>query len=989
MPVGLVFLLALLSAAAQTASPWSTRVWKADDGLGGNNVTGVAEGADGFLWVVAGGRLTRFDGTQWETWAAPALPAGQEPRFRALLPARNGDLVFLMHDGAVLRAGGGTWAILATDPPPARPETVAEAEDGSLLIAYQNGLVQRLAAGRLAALSDGEGLPAGRDRLVFANDGSGRLWFAKGNEAGVYHDGGFHARVRLPAPVTRLAVARGGGMWIACGLQLYRWAEGGSLQAAAAVPATHGGAHVTALLEDRRGALWIGTSTSGLFRYDGAEFANIPVSHREVSNLREDREGNLWAGTSGGGLNRIQPRALEITGHETGRPYEALQALCEAPGGTLWAVTQDGQVVRRVGGDWQAAFGVPEGFAAEASCIAADRTGAIWVGTRDHRLFRWWDGRLESWGREEGLRVPMIRALVAMPGGDLWIAGGRPAALQRWRDGRFDTRAVPATVDSLWAFATTSEGHLWVGGSNSTLLRVTPDGMLRDESGRIEQLPQAIRSLHATGDGALWMAYDEGGVGRLKNGSFRRLTTDDGLAENNLRLVIADGQGWLWFAAVTAIFKARLGELEAVAEGRATRFQSVRFGREEGVHAILGGTIGPLLDRAGRLWLPLATSLVVAHPDREQEEPEPPPVRVTRFTVDGRVWAADASLLPAPAGAAFGASSLRLPPDHRRIEFLFTAPSFTAPDNLRFRHRLEGIDDRWIEAGQRRSASYSRLPAGEYLFHTQVSNSRGVWNEAGAALRFSVAPFWWETWWFRGAALVVFAGAVFAAARYLSLRRLRERLQAAEQEAAVERERARIARDIHDDLGSRLTKIVLLSGLAARNQADAPATAGRIREISDTARQVMKSLDETVWTVNPANDNLPHLISYVGQLAAGFLQSAEISCRLDLPPHPPPLPIGAEVRHNLVLAVREALANTVRHAAAREVRLSVRLAGEVIEFIVEDDGRGFAPGPRSPGSDGLENMRQRMARVGGSFALETRPEGGTRLTLGIPQPVER
>jgi signal transduction histidine kinase len=248
-----------------------------------------------------------------------------------------------------------------------------------------------------------------------------------------------------------------------------------------------------------------------------------------------------------------------------------------------------------------------------------------------------------------------------------------------------------------------------------------------------------------------------------------------------------------------------------------------------------------------------------------------------------------------------------------------------------------------------------------------------------------VLPFWWETWWFRGAVLLAFTVGVGAIVRYFAVRRLRARLQAAEQETAVERERARIARDIHDDLGGRLTKIALLSGLAARDQADPARASAHVREIAETTRQLMQSLDETVWTVSPRNDSLPHLVSYVGQFAVNFLRTAEINCRLDLPIDPPPLPVGAEVRHHLLLAVKEALTNVVRHAGAREVRMRVEFDEHRIAFVVEDDGRGFTVVADAAGADGLRNMRQRMEQIGGIFRLDTGPGRGTRLTLGIPR----
>lgn len=984
----LLLLGAVLLRAAATDQDWTIRVWKTEEGLAANNVTDLAEAPDGFLWLVAGGRLARFDGVNVEDFPLAGLSADQAQRMRGVQRMRNGDLVFLTTDGVVIHASGGKTTLLTAELPVGElADTLVEDEVGGLLIGYQNGLVYRWHAGRMVQLDESHGLPASRDRCTFTTDVAGNLWYAKAGVVGIFREGRFQAMLRLAGPVIRLAAARTGGVWICSRLDLLHYAEGGTAREIGRVPATNHEALPTVLLEDRSGAIWIGTTISGLFRWADGQFENVPISHRQVVNLMEDREGNLWVGTSGGGLNQIQARSFRIEGEATGIPFRAVQALCEDPAGKLWAVAQDGTPVKRVDGRWQNIFDPADGFAGEATCIAADATGAIWIGTRNHRLYRWQDGRLASWGQAEGLVGAGMRTVVAGNQGDLWIGGSRPGSLQRFRDGRFENFQLPAGCDSIWAIARDTAGNIWAGGTGSTLLRIGADGEITDETVRTGILPNPIRALHATPDGSVWIGYDHGGLGRLTKDGFKLFTTKDGLVDNDLRLVISDRQGWLWCAAITAVFKVRLQELEAVAEGRATRIQPVQYGRDQGLHVVLGGRIGALLDRAGQIWLPLATSLAVIHPNRQQHQAEPPSVVVTRVTVDDHVLAAYGGSLPAPAGAALDATPFRLPPDHRRLTFDFTALSFRAPQNVRFRYQLENFDNRWIEAGTQRTSSYSRLRAGDYRFRVKASNSDGVWNETGAVVAFSVAPFFWETWWFRVAVLAGFTAAVFSLARFVAGRRVQARLRALEQQAAVERERARIARDIHDDLGSRLTKIALLGGLANRERTEPEKVGRRMQEISETARQLLKSLDETVWAVNPRNDSLPHLIDYLGQFTAKFLAAAEITCVLDLPDDPPEQPVSAEARHNLFLTVKEALTNVVKHAHAREVRFACRVEAAGLQVLIADDGLGCIERiPDDPEADGLRNMRQRMHLLGGRFELTSKPGEGTRIILLLPLP---
>jgi signal transduction histidine kinase/ligand-binding sensor domain-containing protein len=984
----LVWLLpfAVLLRAAEPGSDWATRVWKTVDGLAGNNVTDVAEDTDGFLWLVAGGRLVRFDGVQLEDYPPAGLNPDLAQRLRAVRRLKNGDL-FLTAEGAVLRAGGGKIAI-HTDgllPDSTRADTIGEDETGAVLFGYLNGAVYRLQAGQLTQLGEAEGLPGPRGRCVFTTDLQGNLWFAKGGAVGIFREGRFQTLLRLGEPGIRLAPAKAGGVWICSRLQLLHYAEGGAVRPVGPVPASNREALPSALLEDRTGAVWIGTTISGLFRYAGGEFKNVPISHREVVCLTEDREGNLWVGTSGGGLNQVQARSFHIEGEEIGVPFRAVQALCEDPEKNLWAVAQDGTPVRRVGSGWQNIFSPADGFEGEATSIAADRTGAIWIGTRNHRLYRWQHGRLDSWGKAEGLAGAGTRTLLVSATGDLWIGGSRTGSLQRFREGRFENFAVPPHCDSIWALTEDAGGNLWAGGGNGVVLRVDPAGAITDETARTGPVPHTIRTLHATPDGALWIGYNLGGLGRLKDGRFTLVTTRHGLGDDNLRLIISDRHGWLWFAAVTTVFKVQQAELDALAAGGRTSVQSVHYGRDQGLHVVLGGSVGALVDHAGRLWLPLATSLVVVDPERPPPYAAPPPVVITRLAVDDQVVATYGGSLPPPAGAPFTDARLRLEPGHRRIEVGFTALSFRAPKNVRYRYTLENFDDRWLDAGAQRSVSYSRLPAGNYRFRVKATNGDGVWNETGASVSLSVAPFLWETWWFRWAEILVLTGIVFAVARFVAGRRVQAQMRALEQQAAVERERTRIARDIHDDLGSRLTKIALLGGLAARERMEPEKIGRRLQEISDTARQLLKSLDETVWAVNPRNDNLPQLINYLGQFAAKFLATAEIACVLDLPDDPPPRPVSAEARHNLFLTVKEALTNVVKHAHAREVRFSCQLVDGALQVVIADDGLGCAGlTPDDPEADGLRNMRQRMSLLGGRFDLVGSPGAGTRITLVLP-----
>lgn len=225
-----------------------------------------------------------------------------------------------------------------------------------------------------------------------------------------------------------------------------------------------------------------------------------------------------------------------------------------------------------------------------------------------------------------------------------------------------------------------------------------------------------------------------------------------------------------------------------------------------------------------------------------------------------------------------------------------------------------------------------------------------------------------------------------ASARYVSFRRLRLQMRQPEQQAALHKERARISKDIHDDLGANLTQIALLSELAQQDRA-APDKAGeRIEKISVAARQGIRSLDEIVWAVNPRNDTLAHLIDYAGQFALDYLRLAGVRCRLDFPEQAPQLEIPTDVRHNLFLVVKEALHNVVKHARASEVWLRVHATDDALRIAIEDNGCGFERPPADAGADGLRNMRQRVAEIGGRCRIEGHDGAGTKIMVDVPWP---
>lgn len=989
-------LVAATAGAAGALRPnWSVDIWQSDDGLPNNNVTDLAQTADGHLWIANSGNLARFDGVDFEEFPTRGL-TGTDQRATSILYDRAGRLWLGMDHGALARLDAKSVRVFSTGLPNLIAWSLLDDDHGGIWIVYGGNTVARWTEHGLTRFTE-KNLPRVRGGCSLARDAAGTIWLATAGELDRFDGKRFNPVAAIgdaDVPV-RIAPARDEGLWVCAGMRVLRFhPREARVDIVGAIDAHEPGTEPTVLIEDRQGGIWVGTSSSGLFHWTGASFERIPTSHARISSLLQDREGNIWVATRGGGLNRVRPRAIDVdplNAQAAGR--QAVQSVCEAADGSLWATTEDGTLLRRIAGIWSV---VPIDAGApgiRATCVAADSTGAVWIGTRASRVYCWRDGQFTEFGHEDGLSAHIYHAILATAGGDIWVGGEVPDSLFRIRRGRVQAFAVPPGIRIIRAMTCDAAGNVWAGTSKGVLLRIDGNGV-SDFTARTTGEPMSIRCLSSTPDGSVWMGYVGGGVGRWKDGRFSRIDHAAGLFDDVVSQIVADGHGWLWFGAEHGIFKVREQEIEDVAAGRTSRVRSIHYGRDAGLPSLqanAGDSPGALRDRDGRLWIALRTGMAVIDPERLREAPSPPSVLLKRVVLDDRTVAAYGGNVPVREAAPLDPivpPRLRFSPAHRRLQFDYAAMTFGAPETMHFRYRLVGFDDDWVDAGTGRHAAYSRLAAGDYRFEASAGDADGGWG-VPVTLAFSVAPFFWQTWWFRLGGLALFTTAVAGVGRYVSFRRLRARVRELQQKAALNQERSRIAKDIHDDLGSTLAQNILLLDLARKHRGDAGRSETYLKQLSANTRQVVESLDEIVWAANPGNDVLPAFIDYLGQFASEFLQMADVRCRFDLPPHPPPEPLAPEVRHNLFLVVKEALTNIVRHAHATEVRLHIACDGPELVLRLTDDGRGFGHAPNDACANGLRNMRQRLAAIGGRLTIDSALGAGTTIIAAWPWPAPR
>lgn len=972
---------------------WFYRAWQTDEGLPDNRVTGVAQSTDGYMWVATRGGLLRFNGDDFRAMPLLGLPDVPNRVVRSMFLDRKGRMWLGTERGPVvcLAANSALTFGVAEGLPDSRISGMAEDGEGAVWLASASR-INRIVDGKCTGFGVAEGLPAVGGDVQVAADAKGQLWFSRGKHVGVYRDGKLLDMLVLNEAPVRIHPSAMNGLWICSGTRVLKYVEDHPPEECGQLP---GNAKPRVMFEDHSGALWIGTAADGLFRLKDGVMDKVPTSHQEVDCLCADREGSIWVGTNGGGLNQVRPRAVTLIGREAGLPSQSVRSVCEDPAGGLWAAMQNGMLARSKNGRW---FEVPVGTGwpgGDADCVAADQHGGVWVGSRDLGLHLLRDGVWRTWGRDQGLSSPAVRSILTATNGDLWVATDGPSNLQRVRDGKVLSFDTPPGLRTIRAMAEGGDGAIWVGTAEGQILRVSGRSLVR-ESGISEKKTISIRSLHCTPDGALWIGYAGYGVGRLKDGEYARITTAEGLMDDYASQIFSDSRGSMWIAGNRGLSQVNLAEMTAVAEGKAERVRSRGFGRSEGLVSLQPNfDQSPAVCRAadGRLYFAMRSGLLMVQPEKVADNSVPPPVVLESISVDDQTVALyDArSPLSSPGGGHLSdlrksGTTLHLPPEHAKIEIEFAALSFPSPENVQIRYRLSNFDKKWVDADNQHRATYPSLPGGDYQFQVIARNNAGVWNDTGATLAFTVSPFFWQTWWFRLSALTLFTVGVIAIVRYVSFRRLRERMRELNQQAALHQERARIARDMHDEVGAKLTRLSLLSEMAGGAPGLSLEASADVREISDTARETILAFDEIVWAVNPRNDTLGDLINYVCRHGEEFFEGSSTLCVFDLPQSIPPVMIPTEVRHQVFLASKEALTNVLKYAKASQVCVRLILHPETFELVIHDNGRGFdpeSPGQRPGGGNGLVNMRERMLGIDARFECLSQPGKGTRIAFHV------
>jgi signal transduction histidine kinase/ligand-binding sensor domain-containing protein len=973
----LVQLTVLFWIVEPALAQYGFEVWTVDNGMPENEIRGITQTPDGYLWIASFNGLARFDGIHLTLFnrETPGLLSNQ---FGTMLQGKGGDLwldsvdrgIVRYHNGAFRSYGkqgrvpsdingltgddqGDVWALAK-----GRVIRWDEASDHFVEIAPQSpNLHFRTLLWDSAGFWDRDGEKIrcfSRGRFIdftlpgpILKDAKDALWGAALDQSGtLWLETVAGKRVRITAdhvshmiaPKSTLEVTVGTtydkSLAMHVGPRLKRTFQFVSSNRVVSVTPWH-------FYEDRQGNLWIGTQEAGLYRLQRQLFHSYTreqgLIDRDTYATYQDRSGAIWIGAWHSGLSRFADGRFTNYTMADGLPSELVTSLFEDREGRFWVGTHGGLSMFDHG-----RFRIPSGpalpYDAVVQTICEDRRGTLWFGTRAG-VGRYQHGVTQFLTEKDGLAADDTHAIVEGANGDLWVGGY--GGLTRIRHGDF-TR--------------------WT----------EKDG-----------LPSSnIWSIYEDNDRVLWIGTYEGGLVRFKEGKFTSYSVKDGLFDNGVFRVLEDAHGYFWISCSRGVYRVSKRDLNAFATGDLKKVASTAYGKIDGMLDIeCNGGVDPsgIETRDGKLWFPTRDGVVIVDPESVAHDSVPPSVMIETAVVDN---------VAVPVNAP-----LRIPPGRPNVEISYTAPNFINAAQTHFQYWLEGLDSDWVNAGGRRIAYYSHLPPGKYVFHVIAGNSDGVWNQEGKTLAITVLTPFYETQWFQLLVLLTLGGLVALSWRYRVLQL--QQAQAAQQAfsrqliASQEAERKRIAAEMHDSLGQRLIVIKNLAYLLLRAKKGAVADdsdAQTITEISDEASSAIAETREISYNLRPFQLDRLGLTKAIEamvrttRIASGIRFTSELDNIDEV--------FAEDLRINFYRIVQESLGNILKHAQATEVNVRVKRRIEDVILTIEDNGRGFSPDERSPlfsrSGFGLTGMGERARLLGGELKVRSTPGKGTTVLFEIP-----
>ena len=927
----------------------------------------IAQDKDGYLWLGVSGDLIRFDGTDFVDGESLGHGTWQNKGvITTLCGARDGSLWVGRSTGGVSRMIKGRFVNYGPESgvPSGSITSILEDSRGAIWIASRNGL-SRFVSEHWEARSGWPGVtPESADTLF--EDRAGNFWVD--NSKGLFirrsQQDHFEQLRAAEVPVQSFAEDRDGSLWVtgrSVGLERLH-ADGSTTP----ISGTASGVNGIRILGDRAGNVWVGTRGQGLFRVSMGEDGVVQHLGKDdglmsdvVLALFEDREGNIWVGTE----NSLV-RVTEAKGIVTDTPgMSSAHQVTTTADGSVWVGTTDG--VFRFQPTGRTQYTERNGLPSNTITALVANTGdALWVGT-EHGLARFVDGGFQRVTLPGGLRPNAVSSLTFDPKQTLWFCDSELGLFRLSKDGALDSPMPNAQRKRCPSAYVDREGRVWFGFSDGTLSVFANDTShtYSDQDGLTGGIVTAI---YEDQQGTIWIGTNKG-LSRFHGGSFQSFTQANGLPAKAVSGILGDNTGHLWFSLITGIIRVEPAEFDKAAADPKYAILYRSYDVSDGLVGppLYLGSPNAIQARDGRLWLVTTGGVASVDPQQIRETDPAPPTRITTITADDQTIEAD--------------GDVRLSPNLNELTVNYTALNFRSALKARFRYKLEGFDADWVDAGPRRQAIYTHLPPGQYRFRVSARTVGAAWNASTSDLDFSVAPTFYQTSWFRGGLVLLFA-LTLAVAWTRRLTGVKRKY------ALIFEERSRIAREIHDTLLQSLLGVALQFDVIAQKMELSPESARehlwRTREdVENYIREARQSIWDMRSPTLQARDLPTALRSACDSIAAGH----GVRCELVIDGSPKRYPV--KIEEHLMRIGQEAVVNAVRHASPTEIHVMLSYSPGSLLLSVTDNGGGFDQNhirADSEGHWGLSDMKERSKEIGATFTLLTSPGQGTRVEALVP-----
>jgi signal transduction histidine kinase/ligand-binding sensor domain-containing protein len=992
-----VYIVVCLSASAK-AQEYGFDVWTTANGLPQNTVTGVAQTPDGYLWLSTFDGLARFDGLRFTIFDKGNTKGILNNRFVSIFVDKAGAVWATTENGVVTVYRNGTFTSYQT------PETLSGA---IVIVSGVNGDAVIETNDGFYSLQDGKLIPTSdhKEKNVkqFYYGKSGTKWVFRAT--GISRQKGEQVtNYPLSLPPEYLISTQGlrvyednqGALWVWFKDKLYRLVNGDiTVFMKNEIPALNE-LRLNVICDDGEGGVWfVFEAPYYLTQKSDGQFVRFKDNRFTSYNLGKsvgatfgltDREGNFWLATTTG-LRRLRQQLITALSMKDGLLSNEVYPLLQTSKGDIFIGTVQGVNRYANGKITDLGLNYTARFPLYMRGLWEDAQARVWLGYQGEGGF----GRFE-----EPSSVKRIGKNALPTGatdftsdheGNIWIA--TEEGLLKYKD---DREIAHYTVkdglrnDKIITLHFDRNGNFWLGTFDG--LSQFKDGKFTNFNAELHSPQGFVRVIYEDAEGVLWFGTYGDGLVRYKDGKFFNYRVEHGLFNNGVFALLEDHNGNFWMSSNRGIQRVSRQELNDFADGKTQKINSVSYDEKDGMLNIEcnGGRIpAAIKTKDGKFWFPTMGGIAIINPEAEKVNPNPPPVVIESVAIDRKPVDTE-KLQSAIRDSQF---AIELSPGQSNIAIEYTGLSLIKSEQVKFRYKLEGLEENWIEAGTKRTVDYSYLPAGTYTFRLIAANANGIWNHEGAAIKIIVHPVFYRTWWFIGVLTLAISGLVWWIyhTRISRLRAIAEAKTVFSRQLieSQEVERKRIASELHDGLGQVLVIIKNRAMLGINKGDDKERVAKELATISESASQALEEVREIT------NNLRPQLLDRLGLTKAIKAMLKKVSGVIEIESEIDSIDNIFKENEEISIyrIVQESLNNVIKHSKATIVAVKIKRTENHVLIRVQDNGAGFVveAAKSKSGGLGLIGLKERSQLLYGELLIDSEIEKGTTIevTIQIPE----